>query len=182
MMRHDLLNLENNRALVVLDAETTGFYPDAGDEIIELAAEKLIDKKVVDTFHAFIVPRRPVPQDAIAVHGLDNSFLEKYGEDAAKIFPRFAAFIEEAVLVGHNIRRFDYCFLIAHFARLNLPFPANEILDTLDLARSALSLPNYKLATVAKHFDISTAGAHRAMADVIMTREILLMLWPSRYS
>lgn len=179
MMRQDLPNLKISRALVVLDAETTGFYPDSGDEIIELAAEKLIDRQVVDTFHAFIAPSRPVPPDALAIHGLDNIFLEKHGEEAANVFPRFAAFIEEAVLVGHNIRRFDYCFLAAHFARLNLPLPANDILDTLDLARAALLLPNYKLATVAAHFDISTAGAHRAMADVIMAREVLLRLWPN---
>ena len=181
MTRQDLLNLGNSRALVVVDVETTGFYPDAGDEIIELAAEKLINRQVVDTFHAFISPSRSVPADAIAVHGLDDFFLKKHGEEAAVIFPRFARFIEEAMLVGHNIRRFDYYFLTAHFARLNLPRPANDILDTLELARAILSLPNYKLATVAAHFDISTTGAHRAMADVVMTREILLRLWPKRF-
>ena len=166
----------NNKIVVVLDTETTGFYPDTGDEIIELAAEKLINRKVVDTFHAFVRPTRSVPREAVAIHGLDDIFLRKHGEEAVSVFPRFAAFIEEAVLVGHNIRRFDYYFLVAHFANLNLPRPSNVILDTLDLTREHLSLPNYKLGTVASHFNISTSSAHRAMADVVMTREILLRL------
>lgn len=161
---------------VVLDTETTGFYYDAGDEIIELAAEKLVGREVVAAFHALIKPMRRVPPEATAIHGLTDADLARDGQAAAEVFPAFARFTADSVLVGHNIRRFDFPFLVAHYARLDLAIPANDLLDTLDLARQQLYLPNYKLGTVANHFGISTSGAHRATADVAMTRQVLLRL------
>lgn len=164
----------SSRTIVVFDTETTGLYPESGDEVVELAAEKLVGGVIMNTFHALLRPSRSVPKEAVAVHGLTDDYLRQFGQEHSEVFPRFAKFIEEAVLVGHNIRRFDVLFLFIHFKALGLPGPANEILDTLDLARARLSLPNYKLGTVANHFGISTNGAHRAAADVAITREILL--------
>lgn len=166
----------HDKPLVVLDIETTGLYYDAGDEIIELAAERLVNRQVVDNFHVFIRPTRPVPPEATAIHGLTDDYLHAHGEEASAVFPRFADFISDAMLVGHNIRRFDYPFILTHFDRLSLPLPANELLDTLELSRAMLNLYNYKLGTVAAHFSIPTAGAHRAAADVAVTRQIFLNL------
>lgn len=170
------LQIQNllKRPLVVLDTETTGFLYAAGDEIIELAGEKVVDGQVVDSFHKLIFPSRPVPAQATAVHGLTNDYLAQFGESATRVFPDFADFIEDTVLVGHNIRRFDYPFIATHYLNLGLPVPNNELLDTLDLSRQFLSLPNHKLGTIAEYFGIDTDGAHRAMADVVMTRKILL--------
>jgi len=98
------------------------------------------------------------------------------GKWAEEVFPKFTEFVGDAVLVGHNIRRFDFPFIQAHYSRLGLPLLTNDLLDTLELSRSVLRLPNHKLGTIATHFQISTAGAHRAMADVIMTREVLRRL------
>jgi DNA polymerase III epsilon subunit family exonuclease len=162
--------------MVVLDVETTGLYPATGDEIVELAAEKLVNGDVVAAFHAYLRPTVPVPPEVVAIHGLDEAFLARHGRAAAEIFPAFAAFIEDAVLVGHNIRRFDLPFLMAHFSRLILSWPGNDVLDTLELARARLDLPDYKLSTVAAHLAIPTAGAHRAAADVAITREVLRRL------
>jgi DNA polymerase-3 subunit epsilon len=164
------------RPFVVLDTETTGFYPEAGDEIIELAAEKLVGGLVVATFHALVQPSRSVPPEATAVHGLDDAFVRAHGLAPADVFPGFAAFAAGTVLVGHNIRRFDLPFLAAHFAAVGLPPPDHELLDTLELARATLALPNYKLGTIATHFGIPVAGAHRAAADVAITRQVLLRL------
>jgi len=130
-------SLLHSRTFVILDTETTGLYPEGGDEVVELAAEKLVRGEVVETFHAFLRPTRPVPP-------------------------------------GHNIRRFDMPFIAAHFQALDLRMPDNELCDTLELAREYLTLPNYKLGTVAAHFNIPTAGAHRAAADVSITRQVLL--------
>ena len=177
MFTHPLSSFIAKRSFVVLDTETTGFYYDGGDEIVELAAEKLVGNSVVATFHALVRPTIFVPKEAVAIHGLDNEFLRANGREAVEVFPEFATFIDGAVLVGHNIRRFDSPFLPAHYPRLNLPLPKNELLDTLELARSLLDLPNHKLGTVAAHFAIPTVGAHPAAADVAITREVLLRLF-----
>ncbi|OGL61187.1 hypothetical protein A3E96_02840 [Candidatus Uhrbacteria bacterium RIFCSPHIGHO2_12_FULL_46_13] len=167
-------SLLHSRTFVILDTETTGLYPEGGDEVVELAAEKLVRGEVVETFHAFLRPTRPVPPDAVAIHGLADDYLRQHGQDHNEVFPRFATFIAGTVLVGHNIRRFDMPFIAAHFQALDLRMPDNELCDTLELAREYLTLPNYKLGTVAAHFNIPTAGAHRAAADVSITRQVLL--------
>lgn len=163
--------------LVVLDTETTGFLYAAGDEVIELAGEKIVNGEVVDTFHKLICPTRPVPLSATAVHGLTNEYLAQFGDSPSRVFKQFAEFIDGTVLVGHNIRRFDYPFIANHFLNEGLLVPKNELLDTLELSRLYLRLPNHKLGTIAEYFGISTDGAHRAMADVIMTREVLFRLF-----
>lgn len=165
-----------DRKLIILDTETTGLSCDQGHEIIELAAEKIMNGEVVDEFHSFVLPLRPIPLDATAIHGLDNEFIATYGQPAEHVFPNFASFIEDGVLVGHNIRRFDHPFLMSHYRRLGLELPENDIVDTLEIARTALRLPNYKLGTIASHFGISTDGAHRAAADVAMTRKVLFAM------
>ena len=170
------INFKEIRPLVVLDTETTGFYYDAGDEIVELAAEKLVNFSVVATFHALVKPSRPLSPEVIAIHGIDNELLAREGQDPAHVFPQFLEFIAGSVLVGHNIRRFDYPFILSHIERLLLSEPENQLLDTLDLARQVLVLPNYKLTTVAAHFGIGTDGAHRAARDVEITREVLRRL------
>lgn len=170
----DASSLLHSRTFVILDTETTGLYPEGGDEVVELAAEKLVRGEVVETFHALLRPTRPVPPDAIAVHGLTDEYLRQYGQGHDEVFPRLAAFIVGAVLVGHNIRRFDMPFIAAHFQALGLKMPNNELCDTLELAREYLTLPNYKLGTVAANFGISINGAHRAAVDVSITRQVLL--------
>ena len=165
-----------HQPLVVLDTETTGFLYTAGDEVIELAGEKVIDGQVVDTFHKLICPSRPVPAQATAVHGLTNDYLAQFGDASGRVFPEFADFIKGTVLVGHNIRRFDYPFIATHYLNLGMSVPVNPIVDTLELSRRYLSLPNHKLGTIAAHFGISTDGAHRAMVDVVMTRKVLFEL------
>jgi DNA polymerase III epsilon subunit family exonuclease len=173
---HSLSKISSTQPLVVLDIETTGFYYNTGDEIVEVAAEKLIGFKIIDTFHSLIRPTRLVPPEAIAIHGLDNQYLKLHGREPFEVFTEFASFIGGALLVGHNIRQFDFPFIAAHFLRLGLPAPHNELLDTLEIARAQLAIPNHKLGTVAAHFGIATDGAHRAQADVAMTREVLLRL------
>ena len=175
-MSLDLLKLLLSRPLVVFDTETTGFYYDRGDEIIELAAEKLVGRDIVATFQAIIRPNRAVPPEVTAIHGLTDEYIQAHGESPHDVYPRFAGFMGNAVLVGHNIRRFDLPFLTYHFDREGLPAPTNDVIDTLELSRAMLKLPNHKLGTVAAHLGISTAGAHRAAADVAMTRQVLLRL------
>lgn len=173
-----LTELQNylSRPLVVLDTETTGFYYGGGDEIIELAAEKVVGGEVVETFHRIIRPSNPISPDAIAVHGIDDEYVRAHGIWPEEAFPPFADFIKDTVLVGHNIRRFDYPFIATHYLKLGLPVPQNDLLDTLELSRTFLKLPNHKLGTIATHFSISTHGAHRAAADVAMTRQILFRI------
>ena len=62
---------------IVLDTETTGFDPEAGDRIVEIGAVELHNHVATGkTFHVYINPERSMPQEAFEVHGLGDEFLE----------------------------------------------------------------------------------------------------------
>jgi DNA polymerase-3 subunit epsilon len=62
---------------VVLDTETTGFTPKSGHRIAELAMIEVIDgRETGNVFHSYFNPRRRMPYEAQAVHGLSDAFLK----------------------------------------------------------------------------------------------------------
>ena len=62
---------------IVLDTETTGLDPATGDRIVEIGAVEIVNYLPTGrTFHVYVNPQRPVPADAVAVHGLDDAFLQ----------------------------------------------------------------------------------------------------------
>ena len=47
---------------IVLDTETTGLDPDAGDRIVEIGAVELVNQMPTGrTFHRYVNPQRDVP-------------------------------------------------------------------------------------------------------------------------
>ncbi|MGM0386644.1 MAG: DEDD exonuclease domain-containing protein, partial [Actinomycetota bacterium] len=86
-----------------------------------------------------------------------------------------AGFGRGTVLVAHNAR-FDVSFLRAAAAELGYPWPGPVVVDTLALARRALTrdeVPNFKLGTLARVFAAATAPDHRALSDARATTDVL---------
>ncbi len=160
---------------VVLDVETTGFHPNNGDEIIEIAAQRIIGTAVIATFVSLVVPTKPVPRESTKINGISQELLEKEGKPIESVLDEFERFVKGATLVGHNIA-FDMSFLNAHLTQLGRPLLSNPTLDTLELARRHLILPGYSLGKVARYLKVPQPEAHRALPDVVTTREVFLKL------
>ena len=95
---------------IVFDTETTGFYYDKGDRVIEIGAVELVDKKQTGkVFHKYINPEREVPEEAVKVHGLTYDFLKEF-PTFDKIADEWLDFVGDAVLVAHNAA-FDINFI-----------------------------------------------------------------------
>jgi len=160
-------NLHMN-TYVIFDIETTGFGHSA--EIIELAALKIIDGKVSDTFESFVKPSNPIPTAITALTHITNEMVEN-APYIDEILPAFLYFIENYKLVGHNIASFDLPFI----RRLLLNTPEiqlkNDYIDTLYMAKHKLTLNDYKLTTIANHLQVDVSNAHRAMKDCYITFE-----------
>lgn len=160
---------------VIFDLETTGISP-YNDSIIEISAVKVIGGKVVDTFSTLVNPRRTIPYGATAVNGITDDMVEDepYLEE---VLPGFNAFIEDFVLVGHNIASFDMKFIWkAATEHLGQTF-SNDYIDTLPMARKRLpKLAHHRLVDLAEYYDISTEGAHRALNDCIMNQQCFELL------
>ena len=61
---------------IILDTETTGLNPAAGDRIIEVAAVELVKRRPTGAhFQRYVNPQRPSHPDALRVHGLTEEFL-----------------------------------------------------------------------------------------------------------
>ncbi|USN53777.1 MAG: 3'-5' exonuclease [Candidatus Nomurabacteria bacterium] len=166
---------QNNLELVVLDVETSGMRPEDGHCVIELGAQRLRGTEILASFDYLIKPSRPLDPESQAVHGITEAELLEKGREPAEVFAEFREFSKDAVLVGHNVG-FDLAFINAEYRRLGQEALTNEILDTIALARRYLILPSYSLKNVAAYLKVPQPSAHRALADVQTTTEVLLKL------
>lgn len=160
---------------VVLDTETTGLEPAKGEDMIEIAAQKILDRQVIGEYVQLIKATKPIPADAQGVHGISQADLDRDGRPAKEVMPELVEFIGDAIIVAHNAP-FDMGFINAHLERLGLPKLENKVLDTLELARRYLLLASYKLSNVAAYLKVPQPSAHRALIDVITTREVFFKL------
>lgn len=153
----------------VLDVETTGLDPEK-DEIIEIAAIRNKDGQV-NTFNSFVKPRHGVPANITKLTGIRNSDVRNAPRIEA-IMPQFAEFIAELPLIAHNAP-FDLKFIAGALDASGIEMSMTYI-DTLPMARRAYpGLQNYKLATLIKDLQLSTADQkHRAGSDTAATLKL----------
>ena len=157
----------------VLDTETTGFSPKT-DAIIEIAAIKVQAGEITERFETFVNPGRPIPAKITELTGICDADVAD-APDIETAAAELARFLSEPLpVIGHNIA-FDLRFISAALARIGLNWNFRCI-DTLDLARKAFPrMPNYKLNTLIDQLELSDCQqTHRAMDDVMVTRNLLL--------
>lgn len=172
-----MLDQLKDKHFVVFDTETTGLDYRGGHQIIEIAGQKMMNGTVVAEFTGLINPTIPVDDGAYRVHGISNLFLAENGKPALEVLPSFMEFIGDSIIVGHNIMNFDVPFLNNNLQKIGKSSLNNMLIDTLIMARKLLpGLPNHKLGTVATHFNVDYAGAHRAMRDVEINRQVFLKM------
>ena len=163
---------------VVLDVETTGLEPSQGDEVIEIAAQKIRGRDKIGEMVTLVKPSKPMSAEAAAFHsknGLTEELLAKDGRPVDQVIPELVAFIGQAGIIAHNAE-FDIGFINAHLAKLGLPPLKNQVIDTLAIARRYLILPSYKISNVAAYLKVAQPSAHRALVDVETTREVFFKL------
>lgn len=160
-----------DKEYVIVDIETTGFSLELCS-IIEIAALKISSGEIVDKFHAFIKQTKSIPPFITNLTGITDGEVAN-GELIEDVLLIFLKFTGNLALVGHNIT-FDYRFLNFNLQKhLNLHL-FNKYIDTLKLAKELIyDVPNYKLDTLVKYFNINDEGHHRADKDVFMTYELI---------
>jgi DNA polymerase-3 subunit epsilon len=159
---------------IILDTETTGLDPATGDRLVEVGCVELINGIATgQVFHAYINPQRPMPEAAMAVHGLSEAFLADK-PTFAQIAPDFLAFIGSARLVIHNAE-FDLRFLNTELRRIALQeIVADQVVDTLALARRKHPGSANSLDALAQRYRIDTSRRtrHGALLDAEILAEV----------
>ena len=153
----------------VFDLETTGVSPQT-DKVIEISAIKVRNGKAVGEFSSLVNPMRNIPYGATRVNGItDEMVADKPVFE--KVLGDFLDFVEDDILVGHNIHDFDMKFIHRDCKAFFRMFLGNDYIDTLPLARKCLpQLGHHKLTDLAMYYKISINGAHRALNDCRMNQ------------
>ncbi|GAA2722773.1 hypothetical protein CAE01nite_14380 [Cellulomonas aerilata] len=158
---------------VVVDLETTGGTPGA-DAITEIGAVKVRGGEVLGEFQTLVNPGTPVPAFISTLTGITTGMVAG-APRIAQVLPSFLEFARGAVLVAHNAP-FDVGFLKAAASASGYPWPGNQVVDTVRLARRVVlrdEAPNHKLGTLAALFGASVTPDHRALSDARATVDVL---------
>ena len=159
---------------VVFDTETTGLDPNGGDEIVQIAAVRLLNGKRVDgeVLDLLVDPERSIPPVATKVHGISQEMVE----GAPKIDvagARFHRFCENAVLVAHNAP-FDMAFFHRHAGRIGAEFD-HPVFDTVLLSAILFGQgESHTLDALSQRLGvvIPEKDRHTALGDTVATADV----------
>lgn len=165
----------NKQKFICIDCETTGLDP-REDRIIEVAVVCFDFNQVYAEMESLIDPERHIPDDSVAIHHITPEMVA--GKPTIeKVLPDLLKLVGNHVIVGHGIG-FDIEILAIAAERHGIPcqLRRNRFLDTLRMARLYGESPVNSLEQLRKHFNIPVEGAHRAMSDVIVNKEVFKFL------
>ncbi|HJM44466.1 MAG TPA: 3'-5' exonuclease [Candidatus Poseidoniaceae archaeon] len=163
----------DNHRVVGFDLETTG---------LSISQAKIIQFGIIGSdidgaeirINSLVNPYISIPKRSTDVHGITNRDV--------KDLPGFRAHVEkithlfnDAIIIGHNIKRFDWPLLENEFLRCGKMVPKpHTIIDTLEIARKLKLTKPHNLGALCKNYGISLTNAHDAISDASAT---LLLLW-----
>ncbi|MCQ2739519.1 MAG: 3'-5' exonuclease [bacterium] len=150
---------------IVLDTETTGLDY-TRERIIEFAAVRLENGKIVDEYQTLINPMQHIRKSSIAIHGITQDMVEDAPTEE-KILPKILEFIGDYPIVAHNVI-FDYSFLNEAKLRVLGEKFENPRIDSQAMFKEiAPELDSHGLDTLTSRFNVELTNHHRAMADTM---------------
>ncbi|MFN3280762.1 MAG: exonuclease domain-containing protein [Tabrizicola sp.] len=165
---------------VVFDSETTGLNPRQGDEIVQLAAVRIVNGRRVEgeVFDTLVNPGRPIPAISTEVHGITDAMVAD-APGVLEVVRRFHKFAEGAVLIAHNAP-FDMEFLRRVEGKLGLRFDM-PVLDTVLLSAVVYGQHEVHSLDALSHrlgITIPEEARHTALGDTLATADAFLKLMP----
>ncbi len=161
----NLLRLKD-LSYAVFDFETTGLYPEQGDEIIEMGAV-LVDQMQVSesSFHSMINPRKPIPAVSTSITGIKDEDV-KDAPFIDSMLPKLLQFMGTRIWVAQNAR-FDLGFIVQKLKQLNLPMKQSVIVDTMGLSKILFPYEtSHSLDKIMARLGIAKSGdRHRSIDD-----------------
>lgn len=162
---------------IILDTETTGFNPEDGHRIVEIGAIEVVNRLPTGrSYHQYINPEREIDASAIRVHGITNekvSGMPIFGEVAAALLE----FVADSPIVAHNAQ-FDIRFLNHELKLADFDELANDIVDTLTIAREKFPGSQVSLDALCRRFEVDLSGRtfHGALLDAQLLAAVYLEL------
>lgn len=183
-----------------IDTETTGIDSKQHGLIEISAIIGILDGtefRETDIFNAFLVPfpEDVIEESALTVNKLTQEQIRERGSSPQKVYKDFVKLLDRYVdkfsrldkfiFAGYNAR-FDYDFLRTFFEKNGnryfgayFFFPPIDIMNlaAFHLIEKRSELHDFKLETVAKHFNLADSITfHEATSDIRVTQELFLKL------
>lgn len=162
----------------VIDTETTGLDVRTA-RIVQFGGVRMSAGTVdMDACIDLVVnPGCPIPAAASAIHGIadeDVATAASFADIAAQI----EAWLGDDIMLGYSIG-FDLAILAGEYRRAGRRQPAWRALDVRQLVQLvAPALPDTALETVAGWLNVATDKRHNALADAVMTAQVMIKLAP----
>ncbi len=165
-----------SETIAIIDFETTGLSPAKGARVTEVAAVRVIDGSIADSFQSLMNSGEPVPQEIERITGITTQMVQQ-APPVAGVLQKLQAFLNGITLVVAHNAKFDDAFLTAEYRRAGMAISA-KFACSLKLAQRVYPRsPNYKLATLLGYADIPHSGNfHRALGDATATARLWLQM------
>jgi DNA polymerase-3 subunit epsilon len=163
---------ELDHDFVVVDVETSGLDPAAGARVIEIAAVRINQAgQILDSMSSLVNPEDG-NTGADWIHGITADMV-KDAPTFDQVFDDFARVMDNAIFVAHHAK-FDEGFVAAETQLAGAKLFTMPAICTYWLARNTVKgTDNFKLGTLATHFEISQESAHTALDDAKVVAQIL---------
>jgi DNA polymerase III subunit epsilon len=158
--------------IAVIDFETTGISPSAGDRATEVAVVITEQGRVVDRYQSLMNAGVRIPSFITQLTGITNAMVAS-APPAQSVMREAARFVGGLPMVAHNAS-FDRRFWSAELALAGEAAPHAFACTVLLSRRLYPEAPSHRLGTLVDHFQLPRTGqAHRALADAEMAAELL---------
>jgi DNA polymerase-3 subunit epsilon len=163
---------ELDHDFVVVDVETSGLDPAAGARVIEIAAVRINQAGLILDSMSSLVNPEDGNTGADWIHGITADMV-KDAPTFDQVFDDFARVMDNAIFVAHHAK-FDESFVAAETQLAGAKLLTMPAICTYWLARNTVKgTDNFKLGTLATHFEISQESAHTALDDAKVVAQIL---------
>ncbi|NMB18284.1 MAG: 3'-5' exonuclease [Erysipelothrix sp.] len=158
----------------VIDLETTG-RGNHFSNITEISAVKYRNYKEVATYSKLVKARHKILPFVTELTGITDEMLVD-APDISEVIGDFVAFLEDDVIVGHNVN-FDFNLVYDAYYTTYRKTVSNDYSDTLHFSRILVEdSPNHKLGTLCQHFGIERDVGHRGLPDCLQTGDLYIKL------
>jgi DNA polymerase III subunit epsilon len=159
--------------VVVFDIETTGFYPDLGDEIISIGAIRVSEGCICDEniFYSLVQFEEDLPVEIENLTGIKSADLRK-AKPLSDVLIRFFDFVKNDLLVAHHANHEKNFLQNASWKLFRIPFK-HRVVDTSFLYRIAepqISL--LRLEDLCEHIGIEVIDRHNALGDAKLAAKL----------
>ena len=162
---------------IFLDTETTGFDPD--DEVVDIG---VVGSEGEEILNSLVKPIKRIPADASAIHGISNNMV-KSAPTWSDLWPKLTEALEGNHIGIYN-ESFDLRLMSQSSGKHQIEW-SNLSISTFDVMQIFAeyygawddyhqSYTWQKLEFAGRYFSIDLPNSHRALADALLTREVML--------